>query len=99
MSVLSHYDPEVQPHAQAWLELDEQERIALTERCHQRAGIDLPNATAHAVFHAIASVLADHIYERVDSKIDDAPEVAQARYDSAVERLTAKEWLAKYDAP
>jgi hypothetical protein len=131
MTSLPAYDPEVQPSAEAWLQLDEQERIALAESYHRREKIELPNVTAHAVFHAIvenqvalgldcvvravprlvkqglsrhdaihavASVLADHLYEQANSKTEDTAEVAQARYNSAVERLTAKEWLAKYGA-
>ena len=129
MDTLLAYDPETQPNAEAWLELDEQDRITLAERYHRRAKIDLPNVKAHAVFHAIvenqvalglecvvravprlvkqglsrhdaihaiASVLADHLYEQANSKTEDTAEVVQARYDSAVERLTANEWHAKY---
>jgi hypothetical protein len=33
--------------------MDEQERIQLVEQYHRRAGIRLPNVTAHAVIHAI----------------------------------------------
>jgi len=131
MDTLPAYDPEIQPNAEAWLELDEQERIALAESFHRRARIDLPNVKAHGAFHAIvenqvalglesvvravprlvkqglsrhdaihaiASVLADHLYEQANAKTEDTAEVVQARYDSAVERLTAKEWLAKYGA-
>jgi hypothetical protein len=47
------YDPEVAPDPQEWLELDEQERIALAEAHHLAAHIELPNAKAHACFHAI----------------------------------------------
>ncbi|CAD5373076.1 conserved hypothetical protein [Rubrivivax sp. A210] len=131
MSTPPTYDPNIQPNAEAWLELDEQERISLAERFHRRARIELPNVKAHATFHAIvenqialglecvnravsrllkqglsrhdavhaiASVLADHLYEQANSKTEDTAEVVQARYDSAVERLTAKEWLSKYGA-
>lgn len=131
MDTLPAYDPEIQPNAEAWLELDEQERIALAETFHRRARIKLPNVNAHATFHAIvenqialglecvvlavprlvkqglsrhdaihaiASVLAEHLYEQANSKTEDMPEVVQARYDAAVERLNAKEWLAKYGA-
>ena len=131
MNTLPAYDPDIQPNAKAWLELDEQERITLAERYHRRAKIELPNVKAHAAFHAIvenqlalglesvaravprllkqglsrhdaihaiASVLADHLYEQANSKTEDTTEVVQARYDSAVERLTAKEWHAKYGA-
>lgn len=132
MDALHDYDPDVQPNADAWLELDEQERISLAERFHLRAKVDLPNVKAHAVFHAIvenqlalgveavvrafprllkqglsrhdavhaiASVLADHLYEQANAKAEDTAEVMNARYESAVERLTAKEWFTKHGAP
>ncbi len=50
---MERYDPLEAPHPQEWLALDEQERILLAEEFHRRAGIQLPNVKAHAVFHAI----------------------------------------------
>lgn len=50
---MTHYDPEVAPDPAEWLALDEQERILLAEAHHRAARIKLPNAAAHAVFHAI----------------------------------------------
>lgn len=47
------YDPEVAPDPSRWQELDEQERIMLTEAYHRRAGIEVPNMTLHATVHAI----------------------------------------------
>ncbi len=47
------YNPEIQPDAEAWLALDEQERIWLVEKYHRRAKIELPRETAHAALHAI----------------------------------------------
>ena len=47
------YDPEIQPNAEDWLALDEQERITLAERYHRLAKIDLPSVKAHSAFHAI----------------------------------------------
>jgi hypothetical protein len=53
----------------------------------------------HDAVHAVASVLTDQLYEqaRLDSR--DTPEVLNARYEAAVERLTASAWLTKYRAP
>ena len=50
---MRHYDPEVAPDPEEWLELDEQERIQLAERHHKAARIKLPNVKVHAVLHAI----------------------------------------------
>ena len=53
MATSPAYDPEIQPNAEDWLALDEQERIALTETYHRHARIALPSVKAHAAFHAI----------------------------------------------
>ena len=47
------YDPNRHVDPKAWLKLDEQERICLAEDYHRRARIELPNATVHAVIHAV----------------------------------------------
>ena len=49
------YNPErgPKPEPESWLELDEEERIFLTETYHRVARIKLPNMTAHAALHAI----------------------------------------------
>ena len=48
-----HYDPDVVPDPHAWLALDEQERIRLAKKFHAAKRIKVPNAEAHALFHAI----------------------------------------------
>jgi len=50
----------------------------------------------HDALHAIGSVLADQLYEAVQSEGQDLSETAQARYDAAVERLTARGWLRQF---
>ena len=47
------YNPERESEPESWLELDEQERIALIETWHRRARIKLPNVRAHAALHVI----------------------------------------------
>jgi hypothetical protein len=49
----THYDPDKAPDAKGWLALDEQERIRLARNYHTARRIKLPNAKAHAIFHAI----------------------------------------------
>ncbi len=49
----------------------------------------------HDSVHAIASVLSRHFYEVLNAKAPDPPEVVQARYAAAVERLDASDWLAR----
>lgn len=48
-----NYNPDTPPRPGEWLALDEQARIRLAEDYHRKARIKLPNAKAHAAFHAI----------------------------------------------
>jgi hypothetical protein len=50
---MEEYNPGCAPDPESWLELDEQERIALVETYHRVARIKLPNVTAHAAVHAV----------------------------------------------
>jgi hypothetical protein len=126
---LTRYDPEITPNPREWLALDEQERIKLAQAYHRAARVKVPNAKAHAVFHAIienqiaerlasvvramarlmkeglsrhdalhaiSSVLAEHLFELMKTEDESLVKSAQARYDAAVERLTAKEWRQQY---
>ncbi|HLX64858.1 MAG TPA: hypothetical protein VKX17_26535 [Planctomycetota bacterium] len=58
------YDPLKTPDPDAWLQLDEVERIALVEKWHKGARIPLPNSKVHAIFHVIIeNQLVEHIPE------------------------------------
>ncbi|MCD6499864.1 MAG: DUF1841 family protein [Deltaproteobacteria bacterium] len=48
-----HYDPLFEPEPESWMQLDEQERIALVLKQHARTGAELPNAMLHAAIHAV----------------------------------------------
>ena len=50
---MNSYDPDHAPSPEHWLALDEQVRVRLAEEYHRAIRIRLPNAKAHAVFHAI----------------------------------------------
>ena len=50
---MEEYNPGCAPEPESWLELDEQERIAVVETYHRGARIKLPNVTAHAALHVI----------------------------------------------
>lgn len=45
------YDPDKDPPARDWLDLDEGERIELVREYHRRAKIKLPRALVHAALH------------------------------------------------
>ena len=50
----------------------------------------------HDALHAVGSVVTDHFFDAMHAKDKDFSVTAQARYDAAVERLTAREWRRKY---
>ena len=124
------YDPERAPDPQQWLALDEQLRFSVVEKFHRASRIELPNAKAHALFHAfienqiamrhapvlramdrlakqglsrhdclhaIAWVLAHHFHELMTTDTGSPSATVQARYDAAVERLTANGWRAQIE--
>ena len=45
------YRPRTRPDPALWLSLDEQDRISSVEAFHRSERIQLPNLTAHAIFH------------------------------------------------
>lgn len=47
------YDPEHAPEPDAWLALDESERLDRVHRFHVRAGVKVPSMPAHAAIHVI----------------------------------------------
>lgn len=50
---MKDYDPLRDPKPDQWLEMDEQERIALIAKYHRKAGVRLPNVNLHASMHTI----------------------------------------------
>ncbi len=52
-SDVRRYDPLEAPEPEAWLALDEAERIRLAERYHRRARIRVPSIKAHAAMHVV----------------------------------------------
>jgi hypothetical protein len=81
---MDRYDPEIDPDAQDWLAVDEDERLLLVERYHRDEEIDMPEAAQrmHACLHvAVENQLASH----------DQPVV------QALDRLT-REGLSRHDA-
>jgi len=48
-----HYDPDRKLDVEAWLDLDEDERMSLIMDYHRRARINLPNAKMHVIVHTI----------------------------------------------
>jgi hypothetical protein len=51
--LIGDYDPLTGPDPDEWLATDEQQRIDMVERYHQREGIELDRPEVHAVMHAV----------------------------------------------
>ena len=49
----------------------------------------------HDALHAIGSLVAEHFFEALNTKDKDFGSNAQARYNAAVERLSAEGWKRK----
>jgi hypothetical protein len=60
---MKRYDPERAPDPEAWLGLDEQERIALVAAHHRRTRAKLPNRQLHAMIHV---VVENQLAERLE---------------------------------
>jgi predicted transcriptional regulator len=88
--------PSVTAHAALHAIVENQ--LALGLGCVVRAAPRLvsQDLSRHDAIHAVASVLAEHLHEQATAQAPDTAEVVQARYEAAVERLNAKDWLAKY---
>lgn len=53
--------------------------------------------TRHEALHAVGSVLAEQIFEAANSKDEEVGATLEARYNAAVERLTAEDWERRGD--
>ena len=88
--------PSVKAHAAFHAIVENQIAMGLGPVVRASTRLMKQGLSRHDAIHAVASVLADHLYEQANAKVEDSPEVVQSRYDAEVERLNAKEWLAKY---
>ena len=66
---INTYDPLHAPNPEAWLLLDEADRVLLVAEYHKRMKVKLPNAHIHATFHTI-----------IENQLaaDDPPDAARA---------------------
>jgi len=67
---MEDYDPDIEPDAAQWLDLDEQERIDLVAAYHLAAKLKLPNLTLHAAMHV---VVENQIAEGLDAVVRALP--------------------------
>ena len=89
--------PSVEAHAifHAIVENQIAEGHAPVARAMQRLARE--GLSRHEALHAIGSLVADYIYDVMNTNDRSLADTAQARYDAAVERITVKEWRRKYE--
>ncbi|HHE55451.1 MAG TPA: hypothetical protein ENL21_06685 [Caldithrix abyssi] len=62
------YDPNQPLDVEAWLKLDEMERILVVEDYHKQARVKLPDVHLHAVFHAaIENQIAEGLEDVIEA--------------------------------
>lgn len=76
------YHPDVAPNPAEWLALGERTRIQLAEKYHKAERIRLPNAKAHAVFHAVVENQVALGVESVCRAIDRLVRQGLSRHDA-----------------
>jgi hypothetical protein len=89
--------PNVKAHAAFHAIVENQIAEGLESATRAMARLMRQGLTRHDALHAIGSCVADHFFEAMNSKDEDFAGTAQARYNAAVERLSAEEWKRKYE--
>jgi hypothetical protein len=84
--------PNLKAHAVFHAIVENQLAESLQSVVRAMARLSAEGLPRHEALHAIASVLAKHIQDLFNVKAD--ADNSPAIYDAAVERLTAKDWLA-----
>lgn len=90
--------PNVKAHAAIHAIVENQIAEGLEPIVRAMARLENEGLSRHDALHAIGAVCAEDLFEILNSKRDDEPGTVQARYEAAVERLTAKSWRQQYGA-
>ncbi len=90
--------PNVKVHAAFHVIVENQIAEGLESVVRAMARLIREGLSRHDALHAIGSIAAEQFYEAMKTKDEEFANTAQARYNAAVERLTAKEWRRKYEA-
>jgi len=89
--------PSVETHGQFHVVVENQIAEGLDCVVLAMARLMSEGLSRHDALHAIASVVAEHLYEIVKKNKDD-PKTIQTQYNAAVEQLSAKVWRQRYGA-
>ena len=88
--------PNVKAHAAFHAIVENQIAEGLESVVRAMARLMKQGLSRHDALHAVGSVVAEHFFEAMNSKDKDFSNTAQARYNAAVERLSADEWKRSY---
>ena len=81
--------PNVKAHAAFHAIVENQIAEGLESVVRAMARLMKQGLSRHDALHAVGSVVAEHFFEAMNSKDKDFSNTAQARYNAAVERLSA----------
>jgi hypothetical protein len=84
--------PNAKVHAAFHAIVENQIAMDLEPVVRAMARLQREGLSRHDALHAIGFVAAEHVFDAMKSKKPDDTHTAQARYNAAVERLTAKSW-------
>ena len=84
--------PSVRAHAAFHAIVENQVAEGVQEVVRAVERLEKQGLSRHDCIHAVSWILAQHLYEMSTTKNLDTPEVANAHYAAAVERLDAKSW-------
>jgi len=84
--------PSIKAHAVFHVIVENQIAEGLQPTIRAMDRLQKEGLSRHDAVHAIGSVVAEHFFEVMNAKAKDDTHTAQARYNAAVERLSAKKW-------
>ena len=84
--------PNVTAHASLHAIVENQIALNLDPVVRAMHRLGKEGLTRHDAVHAIGSVVAEHLFDMLKTNQNDDAAALQARYDAAVERLSAASW-------
>lgn len=90
--------PNIRVHAVFHAIIENQIAEGLESVIRAMARVAKEGLSRHDAIHAISAVCAEHLFDIMKSNDQEGTDKTHARYDAAVERLTAKSWRKHYGA-
>ena len=90
--------PSIKAHAVVHVVVENQIAEGLEPVVRAMARLRVEGLSRHDALHAIGTAVAEHLFEAMNPKTSDEEfaNTAQARYNAAVERISAKEWRREH---